>query len=194
MHTPSSFSELFRSVRTICLPFKLYVSCAGPAGVIGPGEATPVRDLCQTPSGAIIACLPSLPRYDSTLDFDDAVPDEVSIWASICTCTLMSSGVLEVDEDGFYETFGPVFRRNARWSTRRDSDCECLRLRAIQWSLDERTGRFGKRSVSTDVEGLLSTFIYNSFHTPPGPVKDHCGPTTSKFREHSGSIGFLRGY
>ncbi|CAE7514191.1 Dnajc2 [Symbiodinium natans] len=38
-------------------------------------------------------------QYDSTLDFDDAVPDEV-------------------DEDGFYETFGPVFRRNARWSTR----------------------------------------------------------------------------
>lgn len=39
-------------------------------------------------------------QYDSTLDFDDDVPDEV-------------------DETlGFYETFAPVFRRNARWSTR----------------------------------------------------------------------------
>jgi len=39
-------------------------------------------------------------QYDSTLDFDDGVPDEV-------------------DESlGFFETFGPVFRRNARWSTR----------------------------------------------------------------------------
>ncbi|CAJ1349458.1 unnamed protein product [Effrenium voratum] len=39
-------------------------------------------------------------QYDSTLDFDDDIPDEVD------------------EHLGFYETFGPVFRRNARWSTR----------------------------------------------------------------------------
>ncbi|CAE7421552.1 Dnajc2 [Symbiodinium necroappetens] len=39
-------------------------------------------------------------QYDSTLDFDDAIPEEVS------------------ESGGFFDTFGPVFRRNARWSTR----------------------------------------------------------------------------
>ncbi|CAK9094768.1 unnamed protein product [Durusdinium trenchii] len=39
-------------------------------------------------------------QYDSTLDFDDSVPDEVD------------------EQLGFYETFAPVFRKNARWSTR----------------------------------------------------------------------------
>lgn len=40
-------------------------------------------------------------QYDSTLDFDEDIPDEV-------------------DESlgGFYATFVPVFRRNSRWSTR----------------------------------------------------------------------------
>lgn len=39
-------------------------------------------------------------QYDSTLDFDDSIPEEVD------------------ETRGFYETFGPVFRSNARWSTR----------------------------------------------------------------------------
>uniref|UniRef100_A0A7S4VKN5 DnaJ homolog subfamily C member 2 n=1 Tax=Alexandrium monilatum TaxID=311494 RepID=A0A7S4VKN5_9DINO len=40
-------------------------------------------------------------QYDSTLDFDDDVPDEADAAAG-----------------GFYETFVPVFRRNSRWSVR----------------------------------------------------------------------------
>lgn len=39
-------------------------------------------------------------QYDSTLDFDDDVPEEVD------------------EKLGFYGTFGPVFDRNARWSCR----------------------------------------------------------------------------
>eukprot|EP00929_Paragymnodinium_shiwhaense_P039741 TRINITY_DN2083_c0_g1_i1.p1 TRINITY_DN2083_c0_g1~~TRINITY_DN2083_c0_g1_i1.p1 ORF type:complete len:663 (-),score=268.28 TRINITY_DN2083_c0_g1_i1:210-2198(-) len=39
-------------------------------------------------------------QYDSTLDFDDNVPENVD------------------EKLGFYGTFGPVFKRNARWSTR----------------------------------------------------------------------------
>jgi len=41
-------------------------------------------------------------QYDSTLEFDDSVPEEV-----------------DEATGGFYETFLPVFNRNARWSTRR---------------------------------------------------------------------------
>lgn len=40
-------------------------------------------------------------QYDSTLDFDESIPDEVD------------------QKLGFYGTFVPVFNRNARWSTRR---------------------------------------------------------------------------
>mmetsp|Transcript_28171 Transcript_28171/g.65104 ORF Transcript_28171/g.65104 Transcript_28171/m.65104 type:complete len:638 (-) Transcript_28171:141-2054(-) len=40
-------------------------------------------------------------QYDSTLEFDDSIPDEVD------------SGL------DFYQTFGPVFQRNSRWSNRR---------------------------------------------------------------------------
>mmetsp|Transcript_78634 Transcript_78634/g.163453 ORF Transcript_78634/g.163453 Transcript_78634/m.163453 type:complete len:619 (+) Transcript_78634:142-1998(+) len=39
-------------------------------------------------------------QYDSTLDFDDDVPEEVD------------------EKLGFFGTFGPVFRRNSRWSER----------------------------------------------------------------------------
>jgi len=39
-------------------------------------------------------------QYDSSLDFDDEVPEEVN------------------EELGFYKTFGPVFQRNSRWSIR----------------------------------------------------------------------------
>eukprot|EP00931_Biecheleriopsis_adriatica_P101042 TRINITY_DN76267_c0_g1_i1.p1 TRINITY_DN76267_c0_g1~~TRINITY_DN76267_c0_g1_i1.p1 ORF type:complete len:622 (+),score=230.19 TRINITY_DN76267_c0_g1_i1:85-1950(+) len=39
-------------------------------------------------------------QYDSTLDFDDSFPEEVN------------------EKIGFFETFAPVFRRNARWSNR----------------------------------------------------------------------------
>jgi len=39
-------------------------------------------------------------QYDSTLEFDDEVPEEVD------------------EAKGFYDTFGPVFQRNARWSVR----------------------------------------------------------------------------
>jgi len=41
-------------------------------------------------------------QYDSTLDFDDSVPEEVDEAAG-----------------GFYATFLPVFQRNSRWSIRR---------------------------------------------------------------------------
>ncbi|CAK0879340.1 unnamed protein product [Prorocentrum cordatum] len=39
-------------------------------------------------------------QYDSQMDFDESVPDEVD------------------ESIGFFKTFGPVFQRNARWSNR----------------------------------------------------------------------------
>ena len=71
----------------------------------------------------------TLCRYDSTLDFDDSIPEEAQNqarralkseqWNINKPCMPSMINIMQVDETlGFYETFGPVFRSNARWSTR----------------------------------------------------------------------------